>query len=286
MKRHDCRLCIAIPASIVSDVPHLREKTMKIGLIGRAAAIYRIDEIIVFPDRPALRQRREANLISAVLSYMETPQYLRKRLFKIKPEFRYVGILPPLRTPNHPLANRTEYLAVGEYREGAILSSGESGSMVDIGVEHPILVPNAELPSHTRITVKIAKLGKKPRAVLADPNEIKAYWGYKVTVSDVPFGRLTRSRSFDLAIATSRHGTPLKEVAQELAKRWRDSRNTLVAFGAPTQGLNEIITHENLKLTEVTDFAVNTIPNQGSETVRTEEALYASLAILSFITEK
>ena len=98
---------------------------MKIGLIGRAAAIYGVDEIIVFPDRPALRQRREANLISAVLSYMETPQYLRKRLFKIKPEFRYVGILPPLRTPNHPLANRTEYLAVGEYREGAILSSVE-----------------------------------------------------------------------------------------------------------------------------------------------------------------
>jgi len=259
---------------------------MKIGLIGRAAAIYRVDEIIVFPDLPATEQRRETNLISAVLSYMETPQYLRKRLFKIKPELRYVGILPPLRTPNHPLANRTKYLAVGEYREGAILSSGESGSLVDIGVERPILIPNAELPSNTRITVKIAKLGKKPRAVLANPNEIKAYWGYKVTVSDVPFGRLIKSRSLDLTIATSRHGTPLKEVAQELAKRWRDSRNTLVAFGAPTQGLNDIITRENLKLTEVTDFTVNTIPNQGSETVRTEEALYASLAILSFITEK
>ncbi|UCD26393.1 MAG: RNA-binding protein [Candidatus Bathyarchaeota archaeon] len=286
MKRHDCWLSVAIPASTVSDVPHLREKTMKIGLIGRAAAIYRIDEIIVFPDLPAIKQRRETNLISTVLSYMETPQYLRKRLFKIKPELRYVGVLPPLRTPNHPLANRTKYLAVGEYREGVILSSGESGSLVDIGVERPILIPNAELPSNTRITVKIAKLGRKPRAVLANPSDIKAYWGYKVTVSDVPFGQLTRSRSFDLTVATSRYGTPLKEVAHELAKRWRDSRNVLVAFGAPTQGLNDIIKRENLELTEVTDFTVNTIPNQGSETVRTEEALYVSLAILSFITEK
>jgi len=35
----------------------------------------------------------------------------------------------------------------------------------------------------------------------------------------------------------------------------------------------------------VTDFTVNTIPDQGTETVRTEEALYASLAILNTIVK-
>ena len=40
------KLSIAIPASVVSDTPHLREKTSKIGLVGRAVAIFRVDEIV------------------------------------------------------------------------------------------------------------------------------------------------------------------------------------------------------------------------------------------------
>ena len=286
MQKRDGQLSIAIPASLVSDVPHLREKTTKIGLGGRAAAIFCVNEIIVFPDLPDTDQRRDANLIATILSYMETPQYLRKRLFKIKPELRYAGILPPLRTPHHPLANRTKDLTVGEYREGAILSLSETGSLVDIGVERPIMIPNAEIPLNTRVTVRVTKLGKHPRAALANRDEIKAYWGYHVTVSDVPFGQLVKSRSFDLVIATSRHGTPLMKVADELTKRWKESRNILVAFGAPTQGLYDIVARENLKLNEVAHFTVNTIPNQGTETVRTEEALNTSLAILNLIIEE
>jgi len=286
MRRRDYELSVAIPASIVSDVPHLREKTIKIGLVGRAAAIFCVNEIIVFPDIPDTNQRRDTDLIATILSYIETPQYLRKRLFKIKPELRYAGILPPLRTPHHPLANKTKDLTVGEYREGAVSSLSEAGSLVDIGVERPVLISNTKLPPNTRVTVKVTKLGKHPRATLASRDEIKQYWGYKVTASDIPFGKLVKSRSFDLVIATSRHGTPLIKVADELTKHWKKSRNILVAFGAPTQGLYDIVARENLKLNEAAHFTVNTIPNQGTETVRTEEALYTSLAILNLITEE
>ena len=283
MQKCDYELSIAIPASLVSDVPHLREKTMKISLVSRAASIFCVNEIIVFPDLSDTNQRRDTNLIATILSYMETPQYLRKRLFKIKPELRYAGILPPLRTPHHPLANRTKDLTVGEYREGAVLSLTEAGSLVDIGVERPILIPNTELTPNTRVTIRVTKLGKHPRVALANRDEIKAYWGYRVTVSDVPFGQLVKSRSFDLVIATSRHGTLLTKVADELTRRWKKSRDILVAFGAPTQGLYDIVARENLKLNEAAHFTVNTIPNQGTETVRTEEALYTSLAILNLI---
>ena len=51
------KLSIAIPASTIADTPHLREKTAKMGLIGRAAAIFRVDEIIVYPDNPKVDQR-------------------------------------------------------------------------------------------------------------------------------------------------------------------------------------------------------------------------------------
>jgi hypothetical protein len=279
-------LSIAIPASLVSDVPHLREKTLKIGLIGRAAAVFRVDEIIVFPDLPGVDQSRDADLIATILSYMETPQYLRKRLFKIKPELRYAGVLPPLRTPHHPLSDRTEHLTIGEYREGVVASSFKGGSFVDIGVERPVLVPNAQPPINTRVTVRITQLGKRPKAALASRDEIKTYWGYRITVSDVPFGRLVKDRPFDLVIATSRYGTPLMSVIDELVRRWKRSRTVLVAFGAPAEGLYEIVAREHLKLDEVVHFTINTIPDQGTETVRTEEALYATLACLGlFLSE-
>ncbi len=277
-----CELSLAIPASLILDVPHLREKTFRVGLIGRAAAIFRVDEIIVFPDLPDKNQSRDIRLVSTILSYMETPQYLRKRLFKIRPELRYVGVLPPLRTPHHQLSDRTENLEVGEHREGVVTSLVKDGSLVDIGVERPVLVPDTRLPVNNRVTVRVTGLGKTPKAVLASRGEIQTYWGYRVTVSDVPFGQLLKNRSFDLVIATSRRGVSLIEVMDELA-RWKSSRRTLVAFGAPTQGLYEIAAHEHLNLDEVAHFVINTIPGQGAETVRTEEALYVSLAALNLL---
>ncbi len=280
-RRRRQRLSIAIPASIVSDVPHLREKTFRLGLIGRAAAVFRVDEIIAFPDLPSVDRRRDIELINSVLSYMETPQYLRKLLFKIRPELRYVGVLPPLRTPHHPLSDRAEELRVGEHREGVVASSSKRGSLVEVGVERPALVPNVRLPINARVTVKITKAGKLLEASTADRDEIEAYWGYRVTISDAPLGQLVRTQPFDLVIATSRHGRPVIGIMEELNRRWRVSVKTLVAFGAPAQGLREIVAHERLRLDEVAHFTINTIPGQGTETVRTEEAIYASLAILN-----
>lgn len=274
-------LCVAIPASFVSDVPHLREKTFRIGLVGRAVSIFRVDEVIVFTDMPKTDQSRDINLISTILAYMETPQYLRKRLFKIQPELQYAGVLPPLRTPHHPLANRTADLKIGEFREGAVMGYSKEDTLVDVGVEQPALVAGVKLQTNTRVTVKITGLGKQPKAILANHKEIKTYWGYRVTVSQVPFGQMVKKKLFDLVVATSRRGKPIDTIMDELVKSWKQSHKILLAFGASTQGLFEIAMHERLKLEDLANFIVNTIPDQGTETVRTEEAVYASLAILN-----
>jgi len=277
------RVSIAVPASFVSDTPHLREKTVKIGLLARAAAIFRVDEIIIFPDLPDANQSRDANLIATILSYVETPQYLRKRLFKIKPELRYAGILPPLRTPHHPLSDKMKALKIGEYREGVVSSFTRDGSLVEIGVERPILVPNMRLSLDDRVTVRITELGKHSKAVLANRSEMQLYWGYRITVSNVSLGQLVETRAFDLVIATSKHGIPFAKVRNKLIEQWKKSCSILIAFGAPTQGLYEILAREHLELDSVAHFTVNTIPNQGTETVRTEEAVFASLAILNLL---
>lgn len=271
---------IAIPASFVSDTPHLREKTFRIGLVGRATAIFQIDEVIVYPDMPNVNQSRDTSLLASILSYMETPQYLRKKLFKIRPELRYAGVLPPLRTPHHPLINRLARLNIGEYREGVVVSTTKDGSLIDIGVEQPAII-RKKLPKNMRITVKITQLQKQFLATLANREEIGTYWGYKVTISKVPFGQLTKKRKFNLVIATSRKAKPITKAMNKLREKCKVSKKVLVAFGAPSQGLYEILAHERLKLGDIAHFIVNTIPDQGTKTVRTEEALYATLAILN-----
>jgi predicted SPOUT superfamily RNA methylase MTH1 len=276
------KLAIAIPASVISDTPHLREKTSKIGLIGRAAAIFKVDEIIVYPDNLAKgKQKSEAILIATLLEYMETPQYLRKRLFKLDPRLRFAGILPPLRTPHHPLTRKIEDLKVGEYREGVALSRTKEGVLVDIGVEHPALLRETQWALGKRLTVQIVKTGEHVEVQTLSKDGISDYWGYAVTVENHSFGKLVESGKFDLKIATSKIGARFMDVAEKLAEKWKKANRTLVAFGAPTRGLHEIVRAEGANLYDVVDFVVNTVPEQGTETVRTEEALLASLAILN-----
>lgn len=268
---------------MVSDTPHLREKTSKTGLISRAAALFRVDEIIVYPDEPRSDQTAEMDLVALLLSYAETPQYLRKRLFSLKPELQYAGILPPLRTPHHPLNRRAKNLKIGERREGATFSKTNEGTLIDIGVEQPALLPNKQLALGKRVTVQIESINKQVKVELVSRDDISEYWGYMVNVEKQPLGRILRSRDFDLTIATSKYGVVFAHVAVQIVEKWRNARNIIVAFGAPSRGLYEIVKLEGLSLNDVVDFVVNTIPTQGTETVRTEEALIASLSVLSWL---
>ncbi len=275
------KLSIAIPASTISDTPHLREKTAKIGLIGRSAAIFRVDEIIVYPDCPKVDQRRDLDFIALLLSYLETPQYLRKALFRLEADLEYAGILPPLRTPHHPLSGKTKHLQVGEFREGVVLSETKDGLIVDIGVQQPALLRQKGFGVGCRLTLQVINIGRQIEVQAANREDIPQYWGYQVRVDKGSFGKMVAESDFDLKIATARVGDNFADVASKIGSKWVDSQRVLVAFGAPSRGLHEIAEAEGLKIAEITDFVVNTVPNQGTATVRTEEALLASLAIFN-----
>jgi predicted SPOUT superfamily RNA methylase MTH1 len=275
------RLIIAIPASVISDTPHLREKTAKVGLIGRAAAIFRADEIVVYRDSPQERQTADLKLVATLLSYMETPQYLRKRLFKLEPGLRYAGILPPLRTPHHPLSGKVEGLRVGEYREGMVISQVKEGLLVDVGVEQPALLREKQHRVGERLTLQVVKGEGRVEVQAANRKGILDYWGYVVAVERGSLKRAVEHMKADLMLGTSRKGSDLADVADKLAASWRHASSILVVFGSPARGLYEIAADEGWRLKEVLSFVVNTVPAQGTETVRTEEAVLASLAILN-----
>lgn len=275
------RLVIAIPASIISDTPHLREKTSKIGLIGRAAAIFRVDEIVIYRDSPKEKQSADLDLIATLLSYIETPQYLRKKLFRIEPRLQFAGILPPLRTPHHPVSSKAKDLKAGEYREGVVLSSAKEGFLLDVGIEHPALLREKQHAVGERMTLQVVKADGQVEVQTVNRSDVPDYWGYIVTVERRSLKCAVENVKADLKLGTSRKGSVYADVAGELAPRWRAANSILVVFGSPTRGLYETAADEDQRLDELLDFVVNTVPGQGTETVRTEEAILASLALFN-----
>ena len=277
-KRRASNLSIAVPSSLVSEIPHLREKTYAVGQIGRAAAIFRVDDIYIYPDSPS-----EAPLIRLILSYMETPQYLRKHLFGRRPELEFAGILPPLRTASHPVESRAFKLRVGDVREGVVLSSSKEGFVVDVGVEKPLLASGKGPSKGGRATVEITATEPGLKGVFIGRKDVEVYWGYGVHMVSRRLGDMALGGEFDLSIATSKLGAHFNNIEGRIRSKWNTSKSILIAFGSPRSGLKEILSKEKLTLDETFQFIVNTIPEQGCETVRTEEAVYATLAIFNLI---
>jgi methyltransferase len=275
------KLSIAIPASVISETPHLREKTAKIGSIARSAAIFRVNEIILYADNTREDQRGDLAFIKLLLNYLETPQYLRKALFKLDPDLQYAGILPPLRTPHHPSSGNPRHLKVGEYREGIVMSERKDGLVVDIGVQQPALLRQKQFSVGERLTLQVIKVGDNIEVQPVSRDDVPTYWGYTVRVEKRSLGQLLKSGEFDLKIATARIGDGFLKVSGRMGERWTVSNNILVAFGAPARGLHEIVEDERLRINNLADFVVNTVPNQGTATVRAEEALLATLAIFN-----
>lgn len=275
-------ITVAIPASTLSETPHLRDKTVKIGIIGRALAIFRVDKIVIYRDQ-LQSQRGEIRLMETLLSYMATPQYLRKSLFKITPELKFSGLLPPLRIPSHPLEAKISELKPGSFRQGLVIGRLEDFSLADVGVEKPVRVKGKH-PLGRLLNLKILRVkGGLVEAESVKVEEIPYYWGFKVEAEGVGLPELVRRGGYSLTLATSKYGEPLETVEDEIYERWRKAESVLVAFGSPTEGLREILARHSLKPEDIFDFTVNTVRFQGTETVRVEEAITATLAILNHI---
>ncbi|MCS7131815.1 MAG: RNA methyltransferase, partial [Hadesarchaea archaeon] len=176
-------LSILLPASLTAEDPDLRQKTLKVGLVGRALAIFRVDKVVIyFDDDPRTQdQKAEADLIAKLLSYMETPQYLRKLLIPRAKELRYAGLLPPLRTPHHPRCD--EKGRSGDYREAVVIEVGKGGSLLELGLPEKGF-SHKKLKVGQRLTVKIGKRIARDRVAVepVEKGEVGEYWGYEVSI--------------------------------------------------------------------------------------------------------
>jgi hypothetical protein len=266
-------LWVAIPDSVVDEQKGLREKTEKIGYIARTCSIFGVDRIFVFSD-PRLRFKKDRNLVISTLRYLETPQYLRKKLFPITQELSYAGVLPPLKIPSHKEKKPVKEIPEGEVRE-AVLEEVKGKLYADVGLD--VLIPfDGKGRRGQRVTVKIR--GKYPNhsCIPVDKRELREYWGYDVREVGA-LQKLLPSVNADYVLLTSRYGSPISERWPGFVKRIKEGERILVVMGPPKGGLLELLSKEWIERHGYE--LMNMIPDQKVGTVRTEEALMITLAI-------
>ncbi|WP_135363726.1 putative RNA uridine N3 methyltransferase [Halosimplex halophilum] len=296
---------VLVPASLTREAEDKREATRKVGYVARAAAVFRVDRLTVYPDPDGV-EKRGAGFVETVLRYAATPPYLRKEVWDRRDELEYAGVLPALRVRSRTGSGSDES---GSLRQGIVTEVGADGRVrVNCGLQHPVSLPvpsGMEVGEGERVSVRVSS--RRPvRAKLVDEPAA----GFVVDSAEID-DALARPDA-GLTIAASRYGEELTVTKlDQLVARLRggddgDASGTgsggsddtdasgdeaaplgdlTVAFGAPERGLPPILGEDPEAVAAETgddrfDLWLNTVPDQGSEVVRTEEAVFATLSPL------
>ena len=266
-------LSIFIPTSFLSESKDLKIRTYKVGILGRALAIFQADNVVIYNDDHVKNEDGEMDgeFIAEILNYMNTPQYLRKQAFPIRPELKHVGILPPLRTPHHPVNSQPD---VGDYRQGFTVKRNKKGTYVDIGMDK-LAFCKEQLSVKRIFDFKITKIAKKEVIVTPDkPDDV--YWGYNVISSTKSLKNSLKLIKPNLVVETTRYGDYINSIFDELKPKLDESKSIAILFGGPYSSIQEDVSNPNWDL-----FKINTLPGQGTETVRSEEAVVATLSLFN-----
>lgn len=266
---------VFIPNSFLSESKDIKVRTYKVGIIGRALAVYQVKNVVIYNDNklPENEGKEDAEFIAEVLNYMNTPQYLRKRAFPIKPELKHVGILPPLRTLHHPTDKNPK---VDDFRYGFTVKRNNKGTFVDIGMDK-LAFCKEQLTVNKIFSFKITKIAKKEVIVTPDePDDI--YWGYNVILSNKSLKNSLKLINPDFVVETTRYGDSINSIFDELKPKVEEYRNIAILFGGPYSSIEDDVSSSNWE-----SIKLNTIPDQGTETVRTEEAVVATLSLFNFM---
>ncbi|MDR1820006.1 MAG: RNA-binding protein [Methanobrevibacter sp.] len=325
------RLSVFLPDSFLAETKDLKLKTSKIGIIGRALAIFNVNKAVIYKDttensfsntnsdRNSLNRNNSSRyglnrdssnrnsfnryssnrnnlnrdntdktylnrnvsdreLISKLLRYMDTPQYLRKNVFPIESDLKHVGILPPLRTPNHPTV---ENFGLGQYRQGLTVKRNKKGTFVDIGLDE-LAFCKEQLTVNKVFSFRITKIAKEILITPDTPNDL--YWGYETTYTEKTLENSLKLVDPDFILLTTRYGDEVNSVFDNLKLKAINSKSIALIFGGPYNGIPENVC-ESIRAFKSDIVEVNMVPSQGTETVRTEEALISTLAILNVMLQ-
>jgi methyltransferase len=270
-------LWLTMPDSSLSDEQTKRDKSIKIAQFARACSIFRVKRIYIYHDSLSQFEKDDLHLLKTILRYLDTPQYLRKILYPRMQQLEYAGILHPIKAPHHKALEDIKKVKAGDVRTGVIVKvKGQLFVEVGLGSLVPFVGEGFE---GKKLNVKFSAPYPNLKATKATEQDIFDYWGYEV--KEVPsLSKLLTSVEKTEVVITSRRGSYFKNIESRFAERARNVQNILVVFGAPKHGIHDILAKEGASINPY-EFVANMFPNQGTETVRLEEAVLGSLAILN-----
>ena len=265
------KLSIAIPDSSLKDEKKHENKTRKIFQIARAAGIFQVNSIIIYKD--GREYETDSKLLSMILRYLETPQHFRKRLYPKSGLLQFVGALSPIKMPNQTGTSDAKQVKKGDIREGIIFPK-DGKKFIDIGIDHSIPY-HGKKQIDKRTIVKIKETFPNFTVYDIEKDQIPNFWSYNVKHGGNLFSLLTEWKG--PKILTSRKSKKIKN--EDMQKILSAKEEILVVFGTTDKGIHEML---DKKISNIQNFkAWNFFPQQGTETVRLEEAILGCLSIIN-----
>jgi len=266
-------LSIAIPDSSLLDESTILNKTKKISTMARTCAIFKVNQIFIYQD--GKQNKNDSALLSTSLKYLETPQYFRKEIFPKTQLLKYAGVLQPLNISSHLTTSNQKMIKIGDIRDALIINY-KGKKFLDIGINKYIQY-FGKMKSGTRIAIQIKTIQPELTAKEISRDSIKDYWGYNVkersnllSILDTWKGKI---------ILTSKKGKNFSRL--DAKKIIGPNGPTLVVFGTTNKGVYDILGSNIKKIQNANVF--NFFPNQGTQTVRLEEAILGTLSIINIL---
>ena len=308
---------MGLPASFLGNANSTEARARLVSAVARCAAIFRMHEVVVVDDAVGDGEgggaEGYAGMFARILEYLETPQYLRSRLIPHHGDLALAGRLPPLDAPHQARKHETP-----AFREGVVVHHHDDGTNdvdADVGLDAPVRVSCADRQPAVdeRVTVRMTATPPSLSTRDAPLDENGTYWGYRVRRCRGVYECLAKDgdkRRYDWIIGTSERGRPLDDGALSpprlVKKRHAKGKpvRILLLFGG-VRGLEAMHTLDGARcasllqswggggsgggkdphipgseVARLCDGFVNFCPNQGSRTIRTEEAIFIGLALM------
>lgn len=274
------RFDVSIPDSFLYDVSTEIDKTLKIFQLARALSIFRVNNVFIYHDKLLNASKNDLQLMVTTLEYLDTPQYLRRKLYPKIEILKNVGRLHPIRSHHHKDRLEIREVKSGEIRVG-VVEKRRDAYFVDVGLSIPIQYDGKFKHDGRKVNVKLLRHKNYINAIDIEKKEItELYWGYNIhQIRDLKniMDKFPKSN----IILTSKHSKYFNPSENEFSKlnSFLGNNSLLVVFGSPKIGLNSILSKEKMNISKY--YSYNFFPNQGTQTVRLEESIYGVLSILN-----
>lgn len=255
------RKMILIPSTFTGEKKDNKIRNFLISQVARAAVTFGIHEIGIYYDPdPKFNSHGLGRYLVKVLKYLNTPPYLRKIAFPLDKDLKEIGSSLPIKARYHLDKSRYVYVYVLEKNDNYY-------RVTDGSLEFTVFC-NKDYKNRILIYDKKEK-------TFVEKYETEFYFGYEVFYYNKPLEFLLNKLKKEgfLLIGTSKMGKDIRNV------KINKHNKIAIAFGSFARGFEDIWKN-NFK--KKFDIVINTVPDQLIETIRTEEAIFYTLAVLRF----